>query len=491
MYYPIRSSIKLPFLIVFLCCALFTTQAISANPEQIDKYGINSYGEGKQQFEDALMAANDFLRKHPCLNKDDFGGQADMVNYLKSVQAALDNTIYGAYHSSILAMLWPTDILNDKEKASFLKWEVSLANLIDQVEKLQACRQEDEPGYQPPPVTPGWAKGWHNTAYRECDEALALAGKQPAFCYKTAEEGDALKEAITLTEKAIKDMSIVVKNVKDGNDFGSFDAPHRLKMLEEALVKLKRVEPCTPPPSSLPAPLPLEEGTDVPKVDGSLGGNVEEYMMKTPADGGNAFAGAFVGAQFEGSSVSVTTNEYNADSGMRTNQFKDSSAGFMGGVNAGYNWALSPQSFAGVVAEVNGGNSTVSHTFSGSPSFISSDANFQPKLLGRVGYLATPVDAVYLEGGAVFTNQNLKMNLGGVTTDTNQFTFGGAVGIGVEHKFGMASGLLKGARPSLFVEYQHIWAGEANLGQPSASPYYNYSWHPQSDTATAGVRIGF
>ena len=206
----------------------------------------------------------------------------------------------------------------------------------------------------------------------------------------------------------------------------------------------------------------------------------------------NAFSGFFAGAQFEGSSVTVSTNEYDSFNGMKTNQFKDSSSGFMGGVNAGFNWALSPQSFIGVVAEVNGGNSNVKRSFSGSPAFIESDANFQSSLLGRLGFLATPSDAVYVQGGPVFTNQNLQMNLGGVTTNSNQFTFGGAVGAGVEHKFGVSSGALKKwCAPSIFLEYRHIWAGEANLGQPAASPSYNYDWRRESDTVVTGIRVGF
>jgi hypothetical protein len=202
------------------------------------------------------------------------------------------------------------------------------------------------------------------------------------------------------------------------------------------------------------------------------------------------FTGPFAGVQFWGSSNHVITNEFNADSDVRTNHFNDSGTAIGVGINAGYNWQPWGTSFVlGPVVDANILNDQVKHSFPGGAS-ISSTVNFTASAQLRAGVLVMPDLLVFAQTGPSIANQSLKIDFGGPRTDTSKITPGWAIGGGAEWKL-PAIILRAFGTPSLFVSYEHSFWNNAKLKMPVASPGFNYSWKRDSDAIKLGIRIRF
>jgi hypothetical protein len=179
------------------------------------------------------------------------------------------------------------------------------------------------------------------------------------------------------------------------------DYQEAVKQAEETLAKLKALPPCNPKPKArhpgkgkgvknlhMPQRQRIGMGSDVPHV---------ELASWTP--------GLFVGAQFTGSSSSVTTSEFFSATGMRTNQFDDRASSFGGGVNFGYDWQPWGNNVViGMVFDINAPNASVRHDFLGG-NYIGSVVNFTASALARGGILVTPNVLLYGQTGISVANQ--------------------------------------------------------------------------------------
>jgi len=201
-----------------------------------------------------------------------------------------------------------------------------------------------------------------------------------------------------------------------------------------------------------------------------------------------SWTGPFLGAQLGGSFSGVTTDEFSADTGMRTNRFDDTGSSFGGGVNFGYNWQPWGNNFvAGVVVEINGLHDSVRHDFPGG-NYIGSVVDFNAALLARGGVLVTPDVLFSVQTGVSFAHQQLKIDFGGPETNESQWTPGFTLGFGAEWKL-PAPVLPLGKGTSVFVDYKRTWWSTANLTMPAASPFFNYAWQRQTDGFDMGLRF--
>jgi opacity protein-like surface antigen len=203
-----------------------------------------------------------------------------------------------------------------------------------------------------------------------------------------------------------------------------------------------------------------------------------------------SFNGPFGGVQVGGSFSAVTTNEFFADTGMRTNSFDDRGSGLGGGVNFGWNWQpFNPNIVTGVVVEVNALNDKVQHDLPGG-NYIGSITNFNASAKARAGVLVTPTLLLYGQTGISIANQQLKIDFGGPETNESQFVPGYTLGFGAEWKLAR-NPLPFGRQMSLFAEFDHTWWDTAKLTMPAASPLFNHTWQRESDKVSFGVRVSF
>ena len=201
-----------------------------------------------------------------------------------------------------------------------------------------------------------------------------------------------------------------------------------------------------------------------------------------------SWTGPFLGAQLGGSSSGVTTDEFSADTGMRTNRFDDTGSSFSGGVNFGYNWQpWGNNVVAGVVVEIDGLHDSVRHDFPGG-NYIGSVVDFNAAVLARGGVLVTPDVLLSVQTGVSFAHQQLKIDFGGPETNESQWTPGFTLGFGAE--WILAAPVLQiGRGTSVFVDYRRTWWSTANLTMPAASPFFNYAWQRQTDGIDMGLRF--
>ncbi|HWX07159.1 MAG TPA: hypothetical protein VN065_15135 [Bradyrhizobium sp.] len=203
-----------------------------------------------------------------------------------------------------------------------------------------------------------------------------------------------------------------------------------------------------------------------------------------------SWTGPFIGAQAAGSFSTLTTSEYFAATGVRTNQFDDTGSGFGGGVNFGWNWQpWNPSIVVGVVFDVNGLNDKVRHDFAGG-SYIGATVNFTASAQVRGGVLVTPNFLLYGQGGLSVANQQLQIDFGGPETNESKIVPGSNLGFGGEWKL-PTNPLPFGRSMSLFADYSHTWWDTARLDMPVASPFFNYTWQRETDAVKFGARINW
>ena len=201
-----------------------------------------------------------------------------------------------------------------------------------------------------------------------------------------------------------------------------------------------------------------------------------------------SWTGGFGGVQANGSFSSVTTSEFFAATGERTNRFDDTGSGFGGGVNFGYNWQpWGNNVVVGVVFDINGLNDSVRHDFTGG-NYIGSVVNFTGSALVSGGVLVTPNVLLFGQGGISIAKQQLKIDFGGPETNESQWTPGFTLGFGGEWKL-PAPVLPISKGTSVFVDYKRTWWNTANLTMPVASPLFNYGWRRNTDGIDIGLRF--
>jgi hypothetical protein len=203
-----------------------------------------------------------------------------------------------------------------------------------------------------------------------------------------------------------------------------------------------------------------------------------------------SWTGGFGGVQLVGSWSGVTTSEYLAATGVRTNQFDDTGSGFGGGVNFGWNWQpWNPSTVVGVVFDINGMNDKVQHDFAGG-NYIGSIVNFTASAQVRGGVLVAPNFLLYGQGGLSIANQQLKIDFGGPETNESKIVPGLTLGFGGEWKLA-TNPLPFGRSMSLFAGYEHTWWDKARLDMPDASRFFNYTWQRETDAVKFGARINW
>ncbi|MEJ0024392.1 MAG: hypothetical protein WDN01_00060 [Rhizomicrobium sp.] len=241
----------------------------------------------------------------------------------------------------------------------------------------------------------------------------------------------------------------------------------------------------TPPPEKPAPPPPAEEHWTVPlppKPD--TWENRPEIGMTSP------WNGPFGGVQLVGMTSSVATVEYLDATDIRTNGFDDSGSGFGGGVNVGYDWQVGTNIVVGVVLDADIVGGVVNHHFAGG-NFIGSDVDFTGSALIRGGLLATPDLLIYGETGVSLADESIKIDFGGPRTDESTITPGFSLGGGAEWM--LPNPILPefGSSSSVFVDYEHTWWSGSRLNTPAASPLFDYTWLPRSNTVTIGLRVQF
>jgi opacity protein-like surface antigen len=98
---------------------------------------------------------------------------------------------------------------------------------------------------------------------------------------------------------------------------------------------------------------------------------------------------------------------------------------------------------------------------------------------------------LYAQTGFALGNQSLKVNFGGPVSRHSDTTPGYTIGAGAEWRLYDGPTGVIGQSPSLFVEYSHIFWGDAHFNTPAASPAFNYTWSRESNVIKGGLRVRF
>lgn len=211
---------------------------------------------------------------------------------------------------------------------------------------------------------------------------------------------------------------------------------------------------------------------------------VEHYPRCTGRT--SSTVGWFVGGQFVKSWQDLVSIEKLASSGQTTNQFHDNQDPLGFGVVIGKKF--SP--WAGVsiapFASIDYLNMSVNHTFIGG-SFLGTLS----KSSGTAGLKMGPElsNGVWLYGiaGASFLNETLNVNFLPVASSTNTTVAGATLGVGGAIRPSLLQGF---ALPvSLFAEYQHTWWQDATFNNPTASPFFNYTFRREDDVLKFGFIV--
>ncbi len=159
-------------------------------------------------------------------------------------------------------------------------------------------------------------------------------------------------------------------------------------------------------------------------------------------------------------------------------------------MNAGYDWQMPNGILLGGAVDAYFPNDQVSHPFFGG-NYLRSTVNFAATFQARAGMLAAPNLLLYAETGLAIGVQDLRINFGGPVSSRTAVTPGYVIGAGAEWRLYDGPTGLVGQSPSLFLEYSHIWWGDAQFNAPAASPAFNYTWSRESNIVKAGLRVRF
>ena len=178
------------------------------------------------------------------------------------------------------------------------------------------------------------------------------------------------------------------------------------------------------------------------------------------------------------------------------------SAGIMGGGQAGYNWQFAPKWLAGIEADVSGANlngsvTTVSAPPSPATVGWTDRVDAFGTLRGRLGYVADNW-LFYGTGGLAWANNNFARTQlvagpasppAGLVASSSQTAIGWAAGGGIEWQFTR--------HWTARVEYLHLDVGDASYaftsasGAPGINTFTIFENHVAIDTVRAGVNYLF
>jgi outer membrane immunogenic protein len=162
----------------------------------------------------------------------------------------------------------------------------------------------------------------------------------------------------------------------------------------------------------------------------------------------------------------------------------DSSARFMGGVQAGYDWQFSPSWVIGVEGQYSWvGNHQLNAIFPGGYVY-NNDQRGIASITGRVGYTWGP-GLIYVKGGYAYSDNSETVRLGGVPVAfalSDNHSNGWTVGGGAEYMFA--------PNWSAKVEYQYYDFGDSRFTGPGALVPFG-TFHNDEHTVKAGINYRF
>lgn len=162
----------------------------------------------------------------------------------------------------------------------------------------------------------------------------------------------------------------------------------------------------------------------------------------------------------------------------------DSSSRFMGGVQAGYDWQLSPMWVIGLEGQYSWvSGHQLNAVFPGGYVY-NNDQRGIASITGRVGYTWGP-GLIYVKGGYAYSDNNERVTLGTVPvafTLSDDHTNGWTIGAGAEYMFA--------PNWSAKVEYQYYDFGNSRFTGPGALTPFG-TFHNDEHTVKAGLNYRF
>ncbi|MCA1397452.1 MULTISPECIES: outer membrane protein [Bradyrhizobium] len=162
----------------------------------------------------------------------------------------------------------------------------------------------------------------------------------------------------------------------------------------------------------------------------------------------------------------------------------DSDARFMGGVQAGYDWQLSPMWVIGLEGQYSWvGGHQLNAIFPGGYVYNNNQRGIG-SITGRVGYTWGP-GLIYVKGGYAYSDNNETVTLGGAPvgfTLSDNHSNGWTIGGGAEYMFA--------PNWSAKVEYQYYDFGDSRFTAPGALVPVG-SFHNDEHTVKAGLNYRF
>ncbi|KWV48377.1 hypothetical protein AS156_18005 [Bradyrhizobium macuxiense] len=205
------------------------------------------------------------------------------------------------------------------------------------------------------------------------------------------------------------------------------------------------------------------------------------YYQKAPAPVYAAplynWTGFYIGGHLGG----VFSGSDNTFNGLA---LTDSGARFMGGVQAGYDWQLSPNWVIGLEGQYSWvGNHQLNAIFPNGSTYNNNQRGIA-SITGRVGYTWGP-GLIYVKGGYAYSDNNESVTSGGVPvafTLSDNHSNGWTIGGGAEYMFA--------PNWSAKVEYQYYDFGDSRFTGPAALTSFG-SFHNDEHTVKAGLNYRF
>jgi hypothetical protein len=218
-----------------------------------------------------------------------------------------------------------------------------------------------------------------------------------------------------------------------------------------------------------------------------------ERRFEAKESGHASLCPAPLGGMYGGVEVAKTTGQMRvterlSDTGLPTNDFKDSRDPIGVGLTLGYNFVPSPRVIAGPFFNVLVLNQTIKHPFAGG-AFLGTSTRLFGTGGVKLGFAVTPALVAYGLAGGSLLNKDVTVALGFPPTSVNRTVVGGTLGAGLEYR--PPGWNLLGAPVSVFAQYQHTWWDRTRLERPASSPLFDYAFQRQDDTFKFGVNVYF
>ncbi|WP_407150315.1 outer membrane protein [Bradyrhizobium sp. ORS 86] len=205
------------------------------------------------------------------------------------------------------------------------------------------------------------------------------------------------------------------------------------------------------------------------------------YYQKAPAPVYAAplynWTGFYIGGHLGG----VFSGSDNTFNGLA---LTDSSARFMGGVQAGYDWQLSTNWVIGLEGQYSWVGSHQLNAIFPNGLVYNNNQRGIASVTGRVGYTWGP-GLIYVKGGYAYSDNNESVTSGGVPvafTLSDNHSNGWTVGAGAEYMFAPSW--------SAKVEYQYYDFGDSRFTSPASLAPFG-SFHNDEHTVKAGLNYRF